>query len=36
MIAPDHILMSSDVNELRDFINVCLLESNKLKTHSGL
>tara|TARA_B110000967_G_scaffold206847_1_gene254609 strand:- start:6021 stop:6416 length:396 start_codon:yes stop_codon:yes gene_type:complete len=35
-IAPDHIHMSSDKNELRNFINICLLESNNLKTHSGL
>ena len=30
MIAPDHIHMSSDKKELRDFINICLLESSNV------
>ena len=29
-IAPDHIHMSSDKNELRDFMNICLLESSNV------
>jgi len=29
-IAPDHIHMSSDKNELRNFINICLSESSNV------